>query len=112
MASLMAATSDLLPLLLLGGALMSYQFGVFPLVMARTDVGAVFVVFGIVLLEGYPQIVLFPKDGVLGLSANEPALVDPEKPLEAPETVLSAVYGGDSVVVYSIEQFLDVVLVS
>ena len=47
MASLVKSSIDLLPLLLLGGALMSYQFGVFPLVMDRADVGAVFVVFGL-----------------------------------------------------------------
>ena len=45
MAGLVASSLDLLPLLLVGGALMAYQFGVFPLVMARADVGAVFVAF-------------------------------------------------------------------
>ena len=42
----------LMPLLFLGGFLMAYQFGVFPLVMRRADVGLCFVIFGIAEVLG------------------------------------------------------------
>ena len=37
---------ELMPILFLGGSLMSFQFGVFPLALRRADVGVVFVIFG------------------------------------------------------------------
>ena len=50
--ALVLSSMDLLPLLLLGGALMSYQFGVFPLILRPSDVGAVFIVFGLAEVSG------------------------------------------------------------
>ena len=44
--SMIWSAKALIPLLLNGGFLMAYQFGVFPLSIERADVGLCFVVFG------------------------------------------------------------------
>jgi hypothetical protein len=52
MRRLLWSAVDLSPLLLLGGCLMSYQFGVFPLVLRKADVGFVFAIFGVAEVVG------------------------------------------------------------
>jgi hypothetical protein len=50
--ALLKRARALTPLLLLGGWLLSYQFGVFPLALRREDVGGFFVVFGVAECAG------------------------------------------------------------